>query len=91
MGKSTAGTVCKGQARHKVMYDEPLMVEQIDFIEWFREHTVPGDLVFLYMNAEGVEYDIMERLFETKLLWRLTQLHTWLHNNQFNPPLREIV
>lgn len=49
-----------------VDYNKPIMVEAIDFVEWFHATIQPSidDYIVIKMDIEGAEYDVLEKMVE---------------------------
>ena len=57
-------------------------VETINFDEWFVENTRAEDIVFMTINCEGGEYDLMTSIVETGTLGRIKSLNIKLHEHK---------
>lgn len=75
-----AGTVGGSLYPNKNFADKNALnyVEEVKIIEasfWIEENTKPSDQIFLKMNCEGSEADILENLIETSTIFRIASIY----------------
>lgn len=68
------GSVGASLSADKDGSDDSVTCEFRDVSEWFSQHISPSDEVFLKLNVEGSEYEIIRRLYDSNLLTAVDHL-----------------
>ncbi|MEM9081526.1 MAG: FkbM family methyltransferase [Verrucomicrobiota bacterium] len=63
---SDAGGV--GASIHTIKDDPSIEIQLLEASSWFQENISPEDLVFVKMNCEGTECDILDNLFDSRAI-----------------------
>lgn len=80
LGKYKAGTMYSDKITGKVDPDNFIEVPTIDFAEYIMEHFREEDEIWLKMNIEGAEYEVVPHLVEQGLIpWFNRMYIRWHH------------
>ena len=85
LGKSRytgSSSVIKDKDDFKINKNNPLTVKAVSLERLLREKTSEDDLIFLKMDIEGAEYEVLESLFETGLIRRIDRLFIEWHSTK---------
>lgn len=88
--KSKKGQGCStvlGKKTGKLNYAGGELVRCIDLVNWFSKNIKEDDFVYMKINIEGGEYDLMPVL--VKIMNKINCLYIKLHHNKFVSPQRE--
>ncbi len=88
---SDGGTLIQDKMTGSLLYNSPLNIRCKDFCKWFKHRVNPDDYVYLKMNIEGGEYEIMGPMIDTGVLGYIDEFKYWLHLNKIKTgPLRDM-
>lgn len=83
------GTTTIGNKQSMVVkYDEPLLAPSVNFSKWLQENLSDDYFVFVKMDIEGAEYDVIEHLISTGAIDKIDVLAVEWHAEKFPEPLR---
>jgi hypothetical protein len=71
-----------GKTTGKIMYNDYLEVDSINFVDWFNVNMQLDDFIIVKINIEGGEYELMKTL--PQIMNRISGLYLKLHHNKFN-------
>jgi len=89
-GKNYKGgtTIVENKISMGVDYGTPKVAPAIDFSKWLRENVAEDEFVFVKMDIEGGEYDVIESLFESGAIDLIDVFAIEWHSNKFPEPQR---
>ena len=73
------GTLIDGKRTGALLYDKPLKVRCRDFCKWFHNKGLSDYYIYLKMNIEGGEYDILDGIIDSGVLNSISEFQFWLH------------
>lgn len=76
-------TFLPGKKTGQIEYTQPVKVEVIDFVEWFKNHVFAGDKVILKINIEGGEYMLLPKILDSDILQHVSHLFVQFHADKF--------
>jgi FkbM family methyltransferase len=80
---STVLTRKKTITEWEVDYAHAVKVPSLDFARWFKENTSDDDRIIIKMDIEGAEYKVLQRLVDTGLMRRITELRVEWHWDRY--------
>jgi FkbM family methyltransferase len=81
-------TTVNGKMSMEGSYVNPKTSPSIDFAEWIRTNIPADTFVFVKMDIEGAEYDVIEHLLDTRAIDRINVLAVEWHASKFAEPQR---
>ena len=66
-----------------------ISIETIDFANFILQNTNENDVIAMKMNIEGAEFEIMEKLYQEKLLCRFSSVDMYWHPSFFSSNKRK--
>jgi FkbM family methyltransferase len=89
-GKNYKGgtTTVQNKKSMPVGYGVPKQAPAINFSRWLSENVSTDDFVFVKMDIEGGEYDVIESLFESGAIDLIDIFAIEWHSNKFPEPQR---
>ncbi len=81
---SDGGTLVDGKRTGALLYDNPVEVKCKDFCKWFKLRIRADDYVYLKMNIEGGEYEILDDMINSGVLDDIDEFKFWLHIEKIN-------
>jgi FkbM family methyltransferase len=89
-GKNYKGgtTTVRNKNSMEIMYDQPNVAPSVDFAKWLREHISNDHFVFVKMDIEGGEYNVIEHLLNTGAINLINVLAVEWHAEKFPEPMR---
>ena len=89
-GKNYKGgtTTLESKSQLNDNYLEPKLAPALDFAKWLSVNIKDGTFVFVKMDIEGAEYDVIEHLLETGTIDRINVIAVEWHAHKFAEPLR---
>eukprot|EP00977_Amphora_coffeiformis_P013523 scaffold3576_cov170-Amphora_coffeaeformis.AAC.5 len=86
-GAANAGKLVAGDARSGVRNSNTYPVEAMDLAKWIRDKFTVQDFVFLKIDIEAAEFDVLPHLIETGTLAWIDEIQLEWHDwGQFNSP-----
>lgn len=87
-GKNYKGgtTTVDNKIQMDASYAKPKVSPCIDFSQWLENEFAPGDFLFVKMDIEGAEYDVIEHLMKTKMIDMIDVLAVEWHSEKFPEP-----
>ena len=79
LGKGASSSLIYGKTRGNLNFDNPIEVETIDLSKWIMDNFTKDDYIILKLDIEGAEYEVVEDLYETKILGYINEFHGELH------------
>lgn len=76
---SLSSSLIKEKITGNLDIKNPIIVQAIDLAEWIKTNYSPEDYIILKLDVEGVEYDILPHLIETKTLHYINELYGEIH------------
>ena len=76
-----SSTMVLGKSTGTINYTDPITVNGIDFIKWFKDNIKDTDFVIISMNIEGGEYILLPKLHE--IISKIDGLWLKLHHHKF--------
>ena len=89
-GEGMGSTMLPGKQTAKVDYKHPIKVQMIDFVKWLQKHTADNDFINITMNIEGMEYQVLNRLIESGLIYRIDKLYIEFHAKKFGGEIGDV-
>jgi len=77
------GTLLKGKYKY-VDYDHPIEVDCIDFNQWIKDNIREDDNVYMNMDIEGAEYQVLPKMIEDGSIDLISMAEIELHSGKFN-------
>lgn len=62
--------------------DNPITLRCIDFSQWVKKHFTPEDYIFIKMDIEGAETEVLKKMMEDKTLSYIDKLSVSFHYNK---------
>lgn len=89
-GKNYKGgtTIVGSKQSMSVKYNEPKSAPSIDFSKWLFNNVTKDNFIFIKMDIEGAEYDVIENLIDTGAIDLVDILAVEWHAEKFSEPLR---
>jgi FkbM family methyltransferase len=89
-GKNYKGgtTTLESKSQLNDNYLEPKLAPAMDFAKWLSENIKSGTFVFVKMDIEGAEYDVIEHLLKTGAIDFISVIAVEWHAHKFAEPLR---
>lgn len=67
--------------RKRGSLNEQLTVESIDISEWIRNNCNKNDFIILKLDIEGAEYNVLEKLIETRIISYINEIFVEWHGH----------
>ena len=64
--------------------EHPVMVQGVNFTNWFIHRHKPNDFTVMKMDIEGAEYAVLEQLIDTDTLKRVDELRIEYHGDRMD-------
>lgn len=64
------------------MSGESIIVDCIDFSKWIKNNLKKEDQIILYMDIEGAEYDVLDKMIEEDLLGWFNEVYMEFHQGK---------
>lgn len=91
IGKFSEGsTLMEKKVSGKVNYREPIKTRCVRLSRWLRENTSKEDYVFLKLDIEGAEYDVLDDMIDTGAFDNIDYLCGELHLTGKNGKIRSL-
>ena len=89
-GKNYKGgtTTLESKRQLNDSYLEPKLAPALDFAKWLSDNVKSGTFVFVKMDIEGAEYDVIEHLIKTGAIDLISVIAVEWHAHKFAEPLR---
>ena len=81
--RKAGGTLMRNKTSGKINYDKPINVIYIDFSRWIQDSFNKDDEIILKMDAEGMEYDIIPKMFKDGTFEWINKLMIEWHHYKF--------
>lgn len=83
LAESRAGsTIVKGKLTAHVDYEHPIKVPCIDLSKWIKENFKQEDIIYLKLNIEGAEYEILRKMLADGTIKYLNRLFVNFHHKK---------
>jgi FkbM family methyltransferase len=82
LGKYKSGTMYSDKITGEVDPDNFIEIPTIDFAEYIKEHFKKEDEIWLKLNVEGAEYDIVPHLYKNGLIDWFDRMYIRWHNHK---------
>ncbi len=80
---SQASTLFKEKKRF-TKYNNPILVECIDFNEWIRNNLNKKDYIYINIDIEGAEYYVLPHLIKNNTIKYFNELKVEFHAHKFS-------
>jgi FkbM family methyltransferase len=89
-GKNYKGgtTTLESKSQLNDNYLEPKSAPALDFAKWLSANIKNGTFVFIKMDIEGAEYDVIEHLLKTGAIDLISVIAVEWHAHKFAEPIR---
>ena len=81
LGRYTTSSSLR-QDKTTFMSGKKITIKVIDLCEWIKEHASPEDEIILYMDIEGGEYDIIDKLISKDMLGWFNEVYMEFHEKK---------
>lgn len=81
-------TLLENKTTGRIDYDNPDLVYAIDISEFVGQIYNDGDEIYLKIDVEGAEYDILEHMFDRDTLKFIDTLDIEFHSHKFKNSLK---
>lgn len=78
---STGSTLMK-KKDSEVNYDNPVLVECVDFSRWLQDNFRADDYIVIKMDIEGAEYPVLYKMIEDGTIRYIDELYVEFHANK---------
>lgn len=82
-------TLVKGKTTGRVNYKRGLIVKTLDLSKWLKEAVTTKDTVFLKMNIEGSEYNVLNKMMLDGSIKLVDELYLALHGGKIKGRSKE--
>lgn len=80
--RSDKTTLMQGPLNIPKKYRKKIKVRTIDFSKWVKDNISSEDYVIVYMDIEGYEYDILNKMISEKTIYLIDKLYVEWHGNK---------
>jgi FkbM family methyltransferase len=87
IGKSTASSSVIKEKSTGQLSTTPTRVGSVDFGKWLTENFTSNDFVFVKLDIEGAEYDVLEKMLSDGSIELVDALYIEFHNIKVGVPI----
>jgi FkbM family methyltransferase len=91
LGESTSSSSVVKDKRTGNLSSEPTRVGSVDFGAWISDNFSLHDFVFVKLDIEGAEYDVLEKMISDGTIDFIDALYVEFHNTKVNVPIEKDV
>ena len=82
LGESSLSSSVLGHKKTGRLSKTPIRVESIDFGSWLQQNFSKDDFVYLKLDIEGAEYDVLEKMLKDGSMHYVDRLSVEFHNKK---------
>jgi len=64
----------------------PIRVESVDFGQWLKKNFSKDDVIFVKLDIEGAEYDVLDKMLKDESITYVDRLYVEFHNEKVGVP-----
>jgi FkbM family methyltransferase len=64
----------------------PIKVESVDFGQWLKKNFSKDDVIFVKLDIEGAEYDVLDKMLKDESITYVDRLYVEFHNEKVGVP-----
>ena len=87
--RQKSATLFYGKNDHKVSYDNGVKIKCINFDDWVKNNLNKKDYIYMRMNCEGAEYEILPKMIEGGSIEYINSVDLHFHYFKFNEENRK--
>ncbi len=94
LAKSTASSSVKKEKKTGGLKNTPITVESIDFSQWIRDNLSKDDTIYMKLDIEGAEYEVLDKMIADGTMAYVNKLFIEFHNEKIGIPVerdRELI
>lgn len=85
-GYQTGSTLMDCKTTGNVDYKKPIKIQAFDFSSWLKTNINPEDFVYLKMDIEGAEYDVLNKMIKDKTIFLINEFLIEFHSHKLRDP-----
>jgi FkbM family methyltransferase len=89
IGESTASSSVIKDKKTGQLSNEPTKVGSVDFGNWLKRNFTLHDFVFIKLDIEGAEYDVLEKMLSDGSIELVDALYIEFHNIKVGVPIEK--
>lgn len=64
----------------------PIKVDSVDFGQWLKKNFSKDDVIFVKLDIEGAEYDVLDKMLKDESITYVDRLYVEFHNEKVGVP-----
>jgi len=64
----------------------PIKVDSVDFSQWLKKNFSKDDVIFVKLDIEGAEYDVLDKMLKDESIAYVDRLYVEFHNEKVGVP-----
>jgi len=86
LAEDTLGSSVLGNKKTGNLAKTPTKVDSVDFGQWLKNNFSRDDYIFVKLDIEGAEYDVLENMLKDGTIVLVDRLYVEFHNVKVNVP-----